>query len=595
MRAEHDLLKAIVLAVAILDLGSAYILFSYQQLLSFWAMAGLLLLMLLSFIFMFLIDELSSGRIYGLAGPAILFLLSAVLLLYSISYDWSVITHGFYANLGVPILLAFISSLIILAFGVFSKRKIHDLRFYMSFIAFAALLTLIALLVTNYFGISSSYTPTDEAAFNYYSAYLAMHMQNPYTSNMSTALSTYRIIPIPLVNGSSEVYYGYPPLSFITFLPLVPFWPDAYALKLLTILFASLGALIMYYKSRSNRYMIFPVFLFLAFSFSFSPVSNTYLAISILLVLAFVAMTKKQPTLSGILLGAAFGIHQASWFAAPFFLIFTYNNFGKGALVRQLAGAAAVLLLISLPFVQTPTTYVGNLFGLFGRSNTLLGVNLAGLMIGSFAVPNTIIVFFAVSAFLLSIILYYLYEKSFASLIALAPAFIFILSWKSTISYSMPYIVLFVAMTFWEGKNTLNDRFKDKRWALGAVMSLLLAFLVLSTYYHAQYVNNPALNISEMYFELQHPPTYLNNTIIRMQLDVTNYMQSNQTVLFLIFSSNPYGYDWQPFPSYHIPPGKTGNYLINAMIPLNKDTEIGVIIINKNYIRLTALNYSYIT
>ena len=593
---SEDAGKALILTIAIMDLGSVYILFSYIQLFSLLAMFSLFLLASISFISLLFLDPFSSGRIgRRMALPAIA-LSSLILLAYSISYDWGAVSINISSSILIPAIAALVS---LIAFPIFSRiigKRLPRAGFYLAFAIAALIMVFLAFIVMSFFNVTNFYTPTDEVAYNYYSAYLALHLQNPYTASMAPALSQYNIIPIPLINGSYAYYYGYPPLSFIAFLPLAPFWPlSAFALKLLTMLFSSLASLFVYYKSRSNKFMIIPIFALLALSYSYNSVSNTYLAISIFLALAFLAMTKRQIATSGFLLGAAISMHQASWFAVPFFLIYCYNCFGKNAFLKQLAAALSVIVLLSLPFILSPSSYIRGISGPFGNSNIFLGFNAADFALAFFPLPNIVLLLLAVSVFSLSVALYYLYNKSLVSLMALAPAFIFMLTWKSTPSYSLPYLILFTLIILEGHSADLKDRLADRRLILVPIAALILMFAALIIYCHAQYTERPALNVTSMYFYLNSAPGSANNSITKIEVNVKNELSSNQTALFLVFGKNPYGYAWARFPANGILPDKTTSVFISpGIIPIDNMTKLGVIMINKNYVNLTVSNYSYI-
>lgn len=588
MNISDDALKALILTIAIVDLGSAYMLYSYQQLLSVWAMAGLLLLMLISFLSLFFLNVFSLERSSSKIVLQIIAILSVILLIYSISYDWSIISRNAFINLGLPTLAALLSSIILSVFNIVINKKMSKIGFYLLFIIFASIMTGVAFFVMS--SHASSYGAVDEAIYNYYSAYLTTHLQNPYTTSMEPIYLNYHITPVPTVNGSYDFYYGYPPLSFIPFLPLVPFWPvSAFAFKLFTIFVSSFAALIAYYKFRPNGYAILPLFVFMAFSYSSVAVPNTYLAVSIFLVLAFITMTKRRFISSGILMGAAISIHQTSWFAIPFFFIYCYNRFGKDAFFKQSASALAIFVILSLPFILTGT-YISNIFGLLGRSNTFYGLNVADFLIGFFPVPNITLLILSVSVFSLSIILYYFYNRSLFLFLPLIPAFIFLLSWKGVINYSLPYMILFIVVASTADNKSFDDRLQDKRPMPIAIAGLTIMLIALIFYFHGQYAQSPAMIASPYSMNFSSTSNTGNAVIYSFEISIINNLDSNQTPLIFLFSSNPYGYYWAPTANVTLAPGRGGILTTYYNITTTNKTNLGIILIDKNAVNLTLVD-----
>ena len=582
---------ALIIAIAILDLGSAYKLFSYQQILSVPAMSSLLLLMLMSFASLLFLNCVSSER--SGKNPALLIVIfaSAALLAYSIAYDWSVISQGFGTGLGNYIASAFFSAMFLAILGPIYRKKPSGYRLWILLIASALIMALIAFAFMSAFSVQATYRPTDETAYNYYAAFLFAHGQNPYSASMQPILERYGIAEVPTMNGSYEYYYGYPPLSFAMYVPMAAFGlSDAFAFKLLIVFLAALGAVVAYYASGFNRYSLLPLFVYLSFAYSIN-VSNQFAAVSVVLALAYLAMKEKRLALSGILLGIAMGLHQVSWFAAPFFFIYAFNAFGRHALYRQLLASLAVLFLISLPFLSS-AAYLHDVFGLFGASNTFYGVSLADLTLGFFGVPNGALFFMALTAFLFSVAMYYFYNRTLLRFMALIPAFIFLLSWKDIINYSVPYMMLFIAIEYARGNAQLKDRIVGKKplmVALAALAALLLAMLI---YFHSQYLKNQQLSIQSILIDMQRPANSQNNTFLSMQIDVKNNLDYSRPMLLFALSTDPSGYNWTILRNQSIPADGSRTYILGYPIHIENGTRIGFIIISYDYMELTVLNMS---
>ncbi len=582
---------ALIIAIAILDLGSAYKLFSYQQMLSVPAMSSLLLLMLMSFASLLFLNCVSSER--SGKNPALLIVTfaSAALLAYSIAYDWSVISQGFGTSLGNYIASAFFSVVFLAILGPIYRKKLSGYRLWILLIASALIMALIAFAFMSAFSVQAAYRPADETAYNYYAAFLFAHGQSPYSAGMQPILERYGIAEVPTMNGSYEYYYGYPPLSFAMCVPMAAFGlSDAFAFKLLIVFLAALGAVVAYYASGFNRYLLLPLFVYLSFAYSIN-VSNQFAAVSVVLVIAYIAMKDKRLALSGVLLGIAMGLHQVSWFAAPFFFIYAFNAFGRNALYRQLLASMAVLFLISLPFLSS-AAYLHDVFGLFGASNTFYGVSLADLTLGFFGVPNGALFFMALTAFLFSVAMYYFYNRTLLRFMALIPAFIFLLSWKDIINYSIPYMMLFVAIEYGRGNAQLKDRIVSKKpivVALAALAALLLAMLI---YFHSQYLKNQQLSIQSILIDMQKPANSQNNTFLSMQIDVKNNLDYSRPMLLFVLSTDPGSYNWTILRNQSITADGSGTYILGYPIHIENGTKIGFIIISYDYMELTVLNMS---
>ena len=204
------MLKDIAVASGIANLCLAYVLFTYQQLFSPYAMLAILILPVLSLLLFLFSDTLSKKPLYLVLAISLVVIIS----LFSLAYIHA--APNAYLNVARVFLLVTLASSISLLF-IYFAGKVHAGRFGFG-ILYTLLLIILgsALAYISMYGFSNiQWNGVDELAANYYSAYLTLHGVNPYTSSMQPIYNARHVFPTVLLNGSYEDFYAYPALSFL--------------------------------------------------------------------------------------------------------------------------------------------------------------------------------------------------------------------------------------------------------------------------------------------------------------------------------------------------------------------------------------------
>jgi len=488
------MLKDIAVASGIASLCLAYVLFTYQQLFSPYAMLAILILPIFSLLLFLFSDTLEKKPIYLVLAIFLVLIIS----LLSLAYIHA--APNAYWNVARVFLLVTLASSVSLLF-IYFAGKAYSGRFY-SGILYALLLIILgsALAYISMYGFSNvEWNGVDELAANYYSAYLTLHGINPYTSSMQPIYNARHVFPTVLLNGSYEDFYAYPALSFLAYVPFVAMGIGSYSFMpfiALLIFFVISAAVILYIHSGRNLNLLIPLSVWLIACYSLAGVSNVFI-VSIFVVLAYVFA--KRSFLSGIFLGIAASVTQLAWFALPFFYIMTFNK--KRGLGMQVFGTAVSFLLINAVFIAlAPSAFISNTFGILGtHSLVFYGSNLAQFFYAFYPVSHTYLSTLSITVLLFSMLVYYLYPKSARLLIALAPIFIFFLSWRNISIYGLAYIPLLLAVYYGKGDEGEADRLKDKRYIVYGILLLVIVFSIFGVYSHNAYTANKLIVINKVY------------------------------------------------------------------------------------------------
>ena len=207
------MLKDIAVASGIASLCLAYVLFTYQQLFSPYAMLAILILPVLSLLLFLFSDRLGKKPLY------LVITTSFVLIISMLSLAYIHVAPNTYLNVARVFLLVTLASSISLLF-IYFAGKVYVGHFG---ILYVLLLIIIgsALAYISMYGFSNiQWNGVDELAANYYSAYLTLHGINPYTSSMQPIYNARHVFPTVLLNGSYEDFYAYPALSFLAYVPV---------------------------------------------------------------------------------------------------------------------------------------------------------------------------------------------------------------------------------------------------------------------------------------------------------------------------------------------------------------------------------------
>jgi uncharacterized membrane protein len=386
--------------------------------------------------------------------------------------------------------------------------------------------------------IGPKWNGIDEIAFNYYSSYLLLHGMNPYTTSMQPIMKEYNITPSLLLNGSAEYKYDYPALSFlpVAFLPAIGSYNPLDFIAIMILLTVAIS-FYLYRKSGYNNLVLIPIVIWVFATYLGVAAIDQYLAVPLLLVLAYAE--RKNIVLSSILLGMSASIIQLSWFAIPFFFLLTLNEQGKKPLLKSIAIVLVAFLLINSYFiVLSPKSFLGDIFSVFGTSKLVPGgPNIMSLLIRSYPVPFWYTAIISAITLLALLALFYFYTKTLRPLLAIAPAFIFFLSWRNLLVYGLSFIPLLILICYLGDKNTIKDRLKSKKLIYSTILALIIFSLVLLVYAHSVYAKNNILSIGSI------SPLVQNGSLSGINLNVSNNGDVYENVSFFVISSYPAGYD----------------------------------------------------
>jgi hypothetical protein len=259
---------------------------------------------------------------------------------------------------------------------------------------------------------------TDDMFYNHYNALLVLRGQNPYVgAHLADEVLYFRSYAeyTPIARGrfrdlhappSSELRsvvmleyledYAHPPVEIDprtehsypagAFLIAVPFvWAGLPSIALPQILlFLGLGLVLVI--STPSRWRLIVALLYLSTVPAAHQIMSVDFDIWPLSLIAGAWLLRERRVTSSLFLGAACAIKQTAWFAAPFYLIWTWRVYGVHAAIERTALAMAAFLAINLPWiVSSPGDWFASLWlpmslPLFPGDDGL--VNLAAVGVG---------------------------------------------------------------------------------------------------------------------------------------------------------------------------------------------------------------------
>jgi len=583
------MLKDIAVASGIASLCLAYVLFTYQQLFSPYAMLAILIISVFSLLLFLFPDTLGKKPLYLVLAISLVVIISLLSLVYIHT------APNTYLNVAKIFLLVTLASSISLLF-IYFVGKVHAGRFGFG-ILYALLLIILGstLAYISMYGFSNTqWNGVDELAANYYSAYLTLHGINPYTSSMQPIYNARHIFPSLLLNGSYEDFYAYPALSFLVYAPFVAMGIGSNSFMpfiALLIFFVISAAAIVYIHLGKNLNLLIPLSVWLIACYSLAGVSNVFI-VSIFVVLAYIF--SKHSFLSGIFLGIAASVTQLAWFALPFFYIMTFNR--KRGLGMQVFGTAVSFLLINAVFIiLSPSAFISSTLGILGtHSLVFYGSNIAQFFYAFYPVSQAYLSILSITVLLFSMLVYYLYSKSARLLIALAPIFVFFLSWRNISIYGLAYIPLMLAVYYGKGDEGETDRMKDKKYIIYGILLIIIVFSIFAIYSHNAYVANKLISINKVYpiIGISNYGYFLNGFVANM----TNNAGHNETITFYIICRSPNNEGYVLGSSLpQLATDSTRNYTVNFQLPLvNNRTKIFIFAFSKDYITSNTIVLSHL-
>ena len=466
----------------------------------------------------------------------------------------------------------------------FSSKRLSGYRFYavsITVIIIAFLLSysmLYPLRGTNWKGV-------DEIAYNYYASYLLLHGTNPYTVSMFPIIKAHNITPTYLLNGSVETAYDYPAFSFLPVLFLGSFNLGNFISFIgIVVLVTIIVTFIIYKKISYKAAALLPIAAWLLVTYAFMGTIDHYISVALFLLLAYTE--RESPIISGIFMGLSASTIQLSWFALPFLFVLMYRENGKNSVLKAICIAVLTFLVVNSYFIAaSPKLFIENIFGLFGTSGLLVsGTNIMQVLIRSYGVALWYPAVLSLLAFAVLITLFYLYTYTLKPLLAIAPAFIFMLSWHNFLMYSLPYVPLIILLCY-EKESRLEDAIRSKSYILVALAALVAISAMLAAYSHYVYAKSDTISVNgaSIPFYVNANNTYGFNGIA---LSVANNGNSYENVsFFFITEQNRKDGIFQSIYMNGMQPHSTKTYTLNYSVQsLTGNTRIYVMAFSRDYI-----------
>jgi uncharacterized membrane protein len=472
----------------------------------------------------------------------------------------------------------------IMIFGHFSKKlKAHKLY---AFLLAGIIITsgFSSIFILRLWGIS--WKGVDEIAYGYYASYFVLHGKNPYLMSMVPSLAEYNTPSTLQLNGSIEKGYNYPALSLLPTVILSSLKVYSYAsMPIIAGLIAIAVSFLVYYKSNYNKTVLVPIAIWLFATYDTVPTVDQYLAVAVFLLLAY--LFRKRIGLYGVLLGLAASTIQLAWFAMPFFFILTLKEEGRGKMLQSILVSVIVFLLINGYFMlQAPKSFMADVFGLFGTSKLLPGgPDIMQFFIRVYPVSLWVPAAISLVTFLSLVILYYFYTATLKPFIAIAPIFIFYLSWRNLEYYSLPFIPLIILLCYLKEKKGLKDMLKNRMYIFAALAGIMLFSLALVMYSHAVYAKANTLQINYI-----SPSTTIginnNYDVNSLKINISDNGNSYENASFFYFDPRSRkGAFVTATTLAGIPPHSYQNYTLNVNIPdVENGDRLYVMAFSKDYI-----------
>lgn len=473
----------------------------------------------------------------------------------------------------------------IAVFGHFSK-KMDSHKLYAFMIAAIVITSALSVIfIVGLWGVP--WSGIDEIAYSFYASYFLIHGKNPYLMNMTPSLAIHNTRPTIQLNGTTESRYNYPAFSLVPTTLLLLLGINAYfSIAVISALIIVGVSFFIYRKSGYNNAVLLPLTVWIAASYFTVPTIDHYIAVAVLLLLAYVF--RKKTIVYAILLGLAASTIQLAWFAIPFFYILTYREEGKKKLAKVVLISIAVFILINSYFIlQAPGPFIYSIFSIFGTSKLMpLGANIAQFFLRSYVEPFWIPALIAMIVFATLMVLFYFYTATLRPLIAIAPAFIFFLTWRNLEYYGLAFVPLMILLCYLKEKGGVKDAIKKKRYILFSLAGVALVCIAIVVYAHGPYSLKDTLSINRLDPVLHQNAngTYAVNAIL---VNISNNGDSNESVSFLYFSSDPAaaGFTLNPLQSESMPPGSSRGYTLNTSIKeASNRTQAYVLVFSKDYI-----------
>ena len=280
-------------------------------------------------------------------------------------------------------------------------------------------------------------------------------------------------------------------------------------------LIATISAFLLYRKSNYNKMLLLPIIAWLTVTYLLIVTVDQYLAVAVLLFVAYIE--RKNLVLSAVCIGLAASTIQLAWFALPFMLVLIWKEYGKERMIKTIVIALIAFLVVNGYFILIgPKQFISNVFGLFGPSKILLsGTDLMQIFVRSYGVTLWAVAAISLMILLSSIILYYLYPSTLKPFLAIVPAFIFMLSWRNLLLYSLPFVPILIYMCYEKDAKPVKDMIKNRSYIVMTFAALIILSLVIAVYAHGVYLkqNYLVINFSPVIQKTANQTNFTNLTV----------------------------------------------------------------------------------
>jgi uncharacterized membrane protein len=373
--------------------------------------------------------------------------------LYEGFQDWNRGRADVHPEVAVLTLLIYGASLFVIALALMPSSTVFKFRNFP--LVPLVLSTLVSVYVVAEIAYRGSYR-TDVLAFSQYAAILVTKGLNPYTQDLTAALTMFAVQPsdlTPLTSGSYLATFQYPSLHFLVFVPFILTGLRDMRWVLVAFELGVIFLLLLKCPENLRPMLILPLFAGsdLMINFTASSVSDMLWVLP-LLIAAF--NLDERPQLSGVFYGIACAVKQPPWLLAPFLVIYILRNrklkANREKLQRVgefLVPAVALFTLVNLPFAYGDAAiWFRNILAPISSDLIILSQGPAVLsQVGLIQVGRAFYSILAISVLVVLVANYYVYFEKLKYLVWILPGVILWFSYRALTSYVIYWMPLMLA------------------------------------------------------------------------------------------------------------------------------------------------------
>lgn len=369
----------------------------------------------------------------------------------------------------------------------------------------------------------------------------ALRGLNPYQQSVSQQLYYNRTSVGWTLTTKNQIIgiLNYPALYLVSYLPVYFIAkPTIYNMEhymaplQAAILFAILIFTIAF--SIDRKYLQYPaigLLLFVAFMFLNTASITTYLMLALLIL----AYSKLDKWYSFALLGLCLAAQEMLWIPVVLLLVYSLNNKGVRAAIKDAAGSILVFLAVNSYFIALgPSTFFGALFNPLDKLLMPIG---SSSLFGFFILANYHVLLssytavFAILVVLMALAYAYFNRKVLVGLFSMVP--LLFLS-RSLIAYYIFFVsFIFVTMLIEEKrkpKGLIEEPMRKRKLMAGSVAILLVLSIVGILYYsHVAYAKQFDISVSNQSLGYDSATS---QSIYKATISYKNMPDSNAYIMF---------------------------------------------------------------